>query len=67
MSTADASRVHLSSVAWDDPEVQRLAVAQQAELRSRYDGDVEPGTKPSAAYVVDPAAGDSLFFERGLT
>jgi GNAT superfamily N-acetyltransferase len=34
---------------WDDPDVQRLADAQQVELRSRYDGGLEPGTPPSAA------------------
>jgi GNAT superfamily N-acetyltransferase len=34
---------------WDDPDVQRLAEAQQAELRARYDGGLEPGTPPSAA------------------
>jgi GNAT superfamily N-acetyltransferase len=49
VSAADASRVRLSSVTWDDPEVQRLAVAQQAELRARYDGATEPGVPPSAA------------------
>ncbi len=37
--------------AWDDPEVQALTAAQQAELRARYDGDTEPGTPPSAADV----------------
>jgi GNAT superfamily N-acetyltransferase len=41
--------VQLASVAWDDPDVQRLAVAQQAELRVRYDGGSEPGVPPSAA------------------
>ncbi|TFV73024.1 N-acetyltransferase [Blastococcus sp. CT_GayMR19] len=34
---------------WDDPDVRRLADAQQAELRARYDGAAEPGTPPSAA------------------
>ena len=41
----------LVTVAWDDPDVQRLAAAQQAELRARYDGAGEPGTPPSAADV----------------
>ena len=41
----------LAAAAWDDDEVQRLTAAQQAELRERYDGDLEPGTKPSAADV----------------
>jgi GNAT superfamily N-acetyltransferase len=43
--------VRLAAVAWDDADVQRLTTAQQAELRARYDGDSEPGTKPSAADV----------------
>ena len=41
----------LAPAAWDDPDVQTLAAAQQAELRARYDGDTEPGTPPSAADV----------------
>ena len=41
----------LAAAAWDDDEVQRLTAAQQAERRERYDGDLEPGTKPSAADV----------------
>ena len=44
-----ASSVRLAPVEWDDPDVQRLAEAQQAELRARYDGGAEPGTPPSAA------------------
>jgi GNAT superfamily N-acetyltransferase len=39
------------AAAWDDPEIQRLTAAQQAELRARYDGVGEPGTPPSAADV----------------
>ncbi len=39
------------AAAWDDPDVRRLAAAQQAELRARYDGAGEPGTPPSAADV----------------
>jgi GNAT superfamily N-acetyltransferase len=38
-------------VPWDDADVQRLAAAQQAELRARYGGQGEPGTPPSAADV----------------
>ncbi|MGY1601953.1 GNAT family N-acetyltransferase [Geodermatophilus sp. SYSU D00815] len=38
-------------VAWDDPDVQRLAAAQQAELRARYDGSGEVGTPPSVGDV----------------
>ena len=49
MSFADLSRVQLGPVAWDDPDLQRLAVAQQAELRARYGGASEPGVPPSAA------------------
>lgn len=44
-----ASSVRLAPAEWDDPDVQRLAEAQQDELRARYDGDSEPGTPPSAA------------------
>jgi GNAT superfamily N-acetyltransferase len=36
---------------WDDDAVQRLAAAQQAEVRARYDGKGEPGTPPSAADI----------------
>ena len=36
---------------WDDPDVQRLAAEQQAEIRARYDGKAEPGTPPSAADI----------------
>jgi GNAT superfamily N-acetyltransferase len=45
------SAVQLTPAAWDDEDVQRLAAAQQAELRARYDGGQEPGTPPSAADV----------------
>lgn len=48
MPSVEAS-VRVVPAAWDDPEVQRLAVAQQAELRERYEGAGEPGTPPSAA------------------
>jgi GNAT superfamily N-acetyltransferase len=41
----------MRAAAWDDPVVQRLAAAQQVELRARYDGAGEPGTPPSAADV----------------
>jgi GNAT superfamily N-acetyltransferase len=43
--------VTVEPAAWDDPDVQRLTAAQQAELRARYDGAGEPGTPPSAADV----------------
>jgi GNAT superfamily N-acetyltransferase len=43
--------VQTGSVEWDDPEVQRLTADQQAEIRARYGGKEEPGTKPSAADV----------------
>jgi GNAT superfamily N-acetyltransferase len=43
--------VQLAPAAWDDPDVQRLTAAQQAELRARYEGGLEPGTPPSAADV----------------
>ena len=41
----------VAAAAWDDADVQRLAAAQQAELRARYDGGQEPGTPPSATDV----------------
>lgn len=41
----------VESASWDDPDVQRLAAEQQAEIRARYDGAGEPGTPPSAADV----------------
>jgi GNAT superfamily N-acetyltransferase len=43
--------VRVRAAAWDDPVVQRLAAAQQVEVRARYDGAGEPGTPPSAADV----------------
>ena len=49
MSSPHPLRVRLAPVAWDDPDLQQLAVAQQAELRARYDGAAEPGVPPSAA------------------
>jgi len=36
---------------WDDPDIQRLAADQQAEVRARYDGKGEPGMPPSAADI----------------
>ena len=49
LSVTTAPSVLVAPAAWDDPDVQRLAEAQQAELRARYDGGSEPGTPPSAA------------------
>jgi GNAT superfamily N-acetyltransferase len=43
--------VQLERAEWDDPDVQRLATDQQAEIRARYGGKEEPGRKPSAADV----------------
>ena len=43
--------MQLTHAAWDDPDVQRLAAAQQVELRARYGGAQEPGTPPSGADV----------------
>jgi GNAT superfamily N-acetyltransferase len=43
--------VKVERVFWDDADVQRLAVAQQAEIRARYGGKGEPGTPPSASDV----------------
>ena len=42
---------HLTPAAWDDPVVQELTTAQQAEVRVRYDGAGEPGVPPSASDV----------------
>ena len=36
---------------WESPDGQRLRAAQRTELVAAYDGDVEPGTKPTAADV----------------
>jgi GNAT superfamily N-acetyltransferase len=43
--------VRTEQVPWDDPDVQRLAADQQAEVRARYGGKDEPGAHPSAADV----------------
>jgi GNAT superfamily N-acetyltransferase len=43
--------VKVVPAAWTDPDVQRLATDQQAEIRTRYDGAGEPGTPPSAADI----------------
>ncbi|SFL63368.1 GNAT family N-acetyltransferase [Geodermatophilus ruber] len=43
--------MRVQPAAWDDEDVRRLTAAQQAELRERYDGAGEPGTRPSAADV----------------
>lgn len=43
--------MRVESTTWDDPDVKRLATAQQVELRARYDGAGEPGTPPSAADI----------------
>lgn len=43
--------MHIHRAGWDDPDVQRLATDQQAEVRARYDGKDEPGAHPSAADV----------------
>jgi GNAT superfamily N-acetyltransferase len=48
LSTSE-SFVRLVPAGWEDPDVQRLAGAQQAELRARYEGATEPGTPPSGA------------------
>jgi GNAT superfamily N-acetyltransferase len=50
-SAEDDQRMRIETAAWDDPDVQRLATAQQAELRQRYGGGQETGTPPSAADV----------------
>jgi GNAT superfamily N-acetyltransferase len=43
--------VKVEHALWDDPDVQRLTADQQVEIRARYGGKEEPGTKPSAADV----------------
>jgi GNAT superfamily N-acetyltransferase len=43
--------VKVVPAAWTDPDVQRLATDQQAEIRTRYDGAGGPGTPPSAADI----------------
>jgi hypothetical protein len=49
-------------VAWDDPDVQRLAAAQQ--VKRIYVVPAARGRGVSQA--VDPDAADSLFFKRVL-
>jgi GNAT superfamily N-acetyltransferase len=51
VSAGASAAVQIVPARWDDADVRRLTAAQQAELRERYDGDTEPGTKPSAADV----------------
>ena len=43
--------MRMEQVPWDDPDVQRLAADQQAEVRARYGGKEEPGAHPTAADV----------------
>jgi GNAT superfamily N-acetyltransferase len=53
-----------------DPAMAALAEAQQVELRARYEGDLEPGIKPTAEDVLlavvardeagEPVAGGAL-------
>jgi GNAT superfamily N-acetyltransferase len=43
--------VKVEETIWEDPDVLRLAAAQQTEIRARYDGKSEPGTPPSAADI----------------
>ena len=40
---------------WDDPDVQRLAAEQQAEVRDRYDGKGEPGQSNAVSHGCPPA------------
>ncbi|SDO83331.1 Acetyltransferase (GNAT) family protein [Nakamurella panacisegetis] len=44
-------RIVIAATAWDSPAATGLREAQQEELRALYDGDTEPGVKPSAADV----------------
>jgi GNAT superfamily N-acetyltransferase len=50
--------VKVGPASWDDPDVQRLAADQQAEIRARYDGAGEPGTPSSADVSVVLVARD---------
>ncbi len=43
--------IRIAPEPFDAPEPAALAGAQQAEMFERYGGDVEPGTKPTAADV----------------
>ncbi len=52
MSSIEASRVQLASAAWDDADMRRLTVAQQAQLRARYDGVAETGNDRPAHLVL---------------
>ena len=51
MVTSSSAGVRVAPADWDDPDVQRLAAAQQTELRVRYEGGEEPGVPPSAADI----------------
>lgn len=44
--------MRVRTTTFSDPAVVALATAQQDELRARYGGDSEPGTKPSAQDVL---------------
>lgn len=43
--------MRIEEAAWDDPDVQRLAGDQQAEVIALYGGKTEPGSPPSAADI----------------
>lgn len=58
--------LEITEVAWDDPEAESLRARQRAELVALYQGDSEPGPKPTGADVAvfllgrDPATGEPL-------
>jgi GNAT superfamily N-acetyltransferase len=58
--------LEITEVQWDDPDAEALRAQQRQELVALYDGDSEPGPKPTAADVAvfllgrDPATGEPL-------
>ncbi len=58
--------LEITEVEWDDPDAEALRARQREELVALYDGDTEPGPKPTAADVAvfllgrDPGTGEPL-------
>jgi GNAT superfamily N-acetyltransferase len=58
-------RLAVKPESWDSADATALREAQQRELRARYDGEPEPGVKPSAGdidafFVGRDAAGTAI-------
>ena len=50
-SPETSRRIVIAATDWDAPAATELRDAQQSELRSLYDGDTEPGVKPTSSDV----------------